>query len=252
MPAARHPTRAPARRAHGVHVFHSVPYAAHDPGRHPLFVDLIVIGLAIAFDPLPLIPFILILTSKRGTAKGAAFIVGWFLCLSLITALTLLFTGGEPPSSGSVPSTTSLAVRIAIGVGLIGFGVYWRRRRGRPRKEKKPPKWEQGVDNMSIWFALLLAPLLQPWGLMAAGVTSVMEADLKSAASVVALILFVVIATSTYLALEIFTIVRRDRARVLALSLRGWIEGHTQQAIIWGSIVMGAFLIGSGVYGLMT
>ena len=164
----------------------------------------------------------------------------------------MLFTGGKPPSTGSVPSTTALAVRIAVGVGLIGFGLYWRHRRGRPRKEKKPPKWEAGVDNMSLWFAALLAPILQPWGLMAAGVTSVMQADLKSAGSVVLLIVFVLLATSTYLALEIFTLVRKERANAMALALRGWIEAHTQQAIIWGSIIIGLFLIVSGTYQLIT
>lgn len=174
------------------------------------------------------------------------------LCLSIITAGTLLLTGGEPPSSGSVPSDAALAVRIAIGVGLVGFGIWWRSRQGRTRKEKPLPKWEKGVDNMSLWFALILALILQPWGLMAAGVTSVMQADLASAASVVALILFVLLATSTYLALEIFTIVRMERAHAIALSLRAWIQAHTHQAIIWGSIIIGLFLIGSGTYQLIT
>ena len=151
-----------------------------------------------------------------------------------------------------MPSTTALAVRIAVGVALIGFGLWWRSRQGRPRKEKPPPKWEKSVDNMSLWFALILAPVLQPWGLMAAGVTSVMQADLASAASVVALIVFVLLATSTYLALEIFTIVRKERAHALALSLRAWIQAHTQPAIIWGSIIIGLFLIGSGTYHLIT
>ncbi len=231
----------------------AIPYAAGDPGGCPLFLDLIVIGLAIAFDPLPLIPFILVLTSRRGAAKGAAFIAGWLTCLALITVLTLVVTGGSPPSSGSVPSTAGLAVRLAIGVGLIGFGLYWRSRRGKPpRKEKKPPKWEKGVDNMSIWFAFILAPLLQPWGLMAAGVTSIMQANLASAASLAALIVFVVIATSTYLALEVFTLVRAEQARVMALSLRAWIEAHTQQAIIWGSIIVGLLLGISATVQLIT
>jgi len=152
-----------------------------------------------------------------------------------------------------VPSNAALIARMVIGAGLIGFGLYWRSRRGRTtRAQKKPPKWEKGVDNMSLWFAAILAPLLQPWGLMAAGVTSVMQADLASAGSVVALIVFVVLATSTYLALEVFAIVRRERATALALSLRAWIESHTQQAIVWGSIVVGLFLIGSGAYQLIT
>ena len=222
-------------------------------GRPPLTLELIVIGLAIALDPLPLIPFILILTSRRGTAKGAAFLVGWFLCLAAITAMTVVLTGGSPPSAGSVPSDAALAVRIAIGAGLVGFGL-WRRAvaaRGRttPRAE---PRWQKGIDGMSLWFAALLAPITQPWGLMAAGVTVVMQADAASAGSVAMLAVFVVLASSTYLVLEVFAIVRRDRAHAIALALRAWIEAHTAQALVWGSLGIGAFLIGSGIVQLVT
>ena len=34
-------------------------------------ITLIIIAVAIALDPLPLVPFILVLTSKRGVRKGA-------------------------------------------------------------------------------------------------------------------------------------------------------------------------------------
>ena len=55
-----------------------------------------------------------------------AFLVGWFLCLSVITAGTLLLTGGEPPSSGSIPSTAALA--LLAGSLVLGQGVRrWRR-----------------------------------------------------------------------------------------------------------------------------
>ena len=42
-------------------------------------VTLIIIAVAIALDPLPLVPFILLLSSKRGVRKGAAFLFGWFV-----------------------------------------------------------------------------------------------------------------------------------------------------------------------------
>lgn len=166
---------------------------------------------------------------------------------------TLLVTGGEAPSSGSVPTTAGLAVRIAIGAGLVAFGLYRRARIGKPpRKPKKEPGWQKSIDNMSLWFAALLAPITQPWGLMAAGVTSVMEADVSSAASVAMLVVFVVLASSTYLALLVFALIRRDRAHVVALSIRTWIEGHLQQALAYGSLLVGLFLMGSGTYQLIT
>jgi hypothetical protein len=41
----------------------------HDTG---VLLNLFLIGLAIAFDPLPLTAFMVVLASKRGARKGAA------------------------------------------------------------------------------------------------------------------------------------------------------------------------------------
>jgi hypothetical protein len=75
---------------------------------------------------------------------------------------------------------------------------------GRPRKPKKPPKWQAGVDKMSPWFATGLAPLVQPWGLIAAGAATVVNAKLSSVASYLALIAFCLIASGSYIAMEAY------------------------------------------------
>ena len=41
-----------------------------------MILDVILIGLAISLDPLPLTSFFVLLPSKRGVVKGAAFVVG--------------------------------------------------------------------------------------------------------------------------------------------------------------------------------
>ena len=53
---------------------------------------------------------------------------------------------------------------------------------------------------------------------------------------------FVLLASSTYLGLVIFALIRQDRAHEVALSLRAWIEGHLQQALAYGSLLVGLFL----------
>jgi hypothetical protein len=40
-------------------------------------LSLVLIGLAITLDPLPLMAFMVVLPSKRGLGKGAAFVFGW-------------------------------------------------------------------------------------------------------------------------------------------------------------------------------
>jgi threonine/homoserine/homoserine lactone efflux protein len=127
-----------------------------------MVLDLVLIGLAIALDPLPLTAFIVVLPSRRGVRKGAAFVFGWLVSLAIVVAITVLVTGNNPPKSNTVPSLAALAVKIAIGVVLVAIAIRHIRGRGRPKKPKKPPKWQAHVDSMSPWFALGLAPALQP------------------------------------------------------------------------------------------
>ena len=81
-------------------------------------VDLVLIGLGIAFDPIPLTTFLVVLPSNLGAAKGAAFVFGWLVSLAIVVTVTVLATGNSPPRPHTSPASTALAVRIAIGVVL--------------------------------------------------------------------------------------------------------------------------------------
>ena len=206
---------------------------------------LIVIALAIAFDPLPLVPFILLLTAKRGVVKGAMFLVGWFLSLAAIVVVTLLATGGTPPAHGSLPAWVALAAKLVIGLFLLWVGLRKRRQMKLPPKPKDVPKWQKGIDDMSPWFAIGLAPLTQPWGLIAAGVTAVMDVHLDNAGA------FVLLASSTYLVLELGAAFRPEKAQAWATKLREWIERHTDQAIAVGATALGLFLVISAIIQML-
>src|SRR5215469_1164439 len=116
-----------------------------------MILDLTIIGIVIALDPLPLTAFIVILASKRGVHKGAFFVAGWILSLAIVVAVTVLATGNNPPKPSTAPSLASLAVKIALGAVLVIIGIRRERRRGRPKPPKKPPKWQEHVDSMSPW-----------------------------------------------------------------------------------------------------
>ena len=169
-----------------------------------MILDLILIGVAIALDPLPLTAFLVVLPSERGVRKGAAFVFGWLVSLAIVVTVTVLATGNNPPQSNTAPSLAALAVKIAIGVGLVAIAVRHIRRRGQPKPPKKPPKWQAHVDSMSPWFAMALAPTLQPWALIGAGAATVVEAKLSSWESYLALFGFCVLASASYLAMEIY------------------------------------------------
>jgi hypothetical protein len=217
-----------------------------------MVLNLLLIGLAVTLDPLPLSAFLVVLPSKRGVRKGAAFVFGWLVSLAIVVTATVLATGNNPPQPNTAPSLASLAVRIALGAGLVAIAVRDRRRMGRPKKPKKPPKWQAHVDNMSPWFALVLAPTLQPWALIGAGAATVVEAKLSSWESFLALAGFCLLASASYLAMEIYAGVRPDKSQVLLARFRTWIGTHTQPVIIWGSLVIGLWLVADSIYLIVT
>jgi len=215
-------------------------------------IDLILIGLAITLEPIPLTAFVLILASKGGVRKGAAFIFGWLLSLAIIMAGTVLITGNKPPKSSTAPSLAALAVKIAIGVVLLLIAVRQWRNMGKPKKPKKTPKWQTGIDNMSPWYAMGLAPLTQPWGLVAAGVATIMEAKLSSWQTYIGLFLFCLVATAIYLVIELYATFRPVKCQALLNSTRAWIDSHTDQVIIVVSLVLGFWLVGKSIYLIVT
>jgi hypothetical protein len=213
-----------------------------------MILDLVLIGLVITLEPIPLTAFILILLAKGGVRKGAAFIFGWLLSLAIVVALTVLVTGNKPPKPSTAPSLAALAVKILIGVALVLIAVRQRRRMGRPRPPEKTPKWQTGLDHMSPWFAIGLAPLTQPWGLVAAGVAVIVEAKLGSWQSYVALFLFCLVSTATYILMEIYAGFRPEKAQAFLGGIRTWIDTHKDQVIIVVSLALGFWLVGKSIY----
>jgi cytochrome b561 len=215
-------------------------------------LDLILIGLTISLEPIPLTTFIVVLASKNGVRKGAAFLFGWLASLAIVIALTIVATGDKPPKTNSAPSLAALAFKILAGVVLLLIALRQYRRLGKPKPPKKTPKWQTGVDNMSLWFALALGPLTQPWGLVAVGIATITEAKLSSWQDYIAIVLFCLVSTSTYLVMEVYAGFRPARTQALLAQIRNWIETHRDQVIIVGSIVLGFYLIGKSTYLLVT
>ena len=208
-----------------------------------MVLELTLIGVAVALDPLPLTAFLVVLPSRRGARKGAAFVLGWLVSLAVVVTITVLATGGNPPRPATVPSLAALAAKIVLGLILVRIAVKHIRARGKPRPPKKPPRWQAQVDSMSPWFALALAPALQPWVLIGAGAATVVEARLSGWQSFLALGCYCVLASSSYLAMEIYAVARPGRSQELLARCRAWIDSRTDQVIIAGCLVIGLWFI---------
>jgi hypothetical protein len=212
-------------------------------------VDLVLIGLGITLEPFPLIAFLLILSSEKGIRKGLAFILGWLACLVVVIGAVVLLTGGKPPAPSTAPSTAVLAIKLALGVALILYAIWQWRRKGRPRKT---PAWMGRLDQLSALTAAGLAAFLQPWTLVAAGAATVSQAKLSNAWEWLVLLLFCLLATSSFLYLELSAAFRPVAADALMRKLRNWLDTHQDQVIIVICLLLGFWLAGKSIYLLVT
>src|ERR1700750_817794 len=114
-----------------------------------MILSLFVIGVAVALDPLPLTAFLVVLPSRRGVRKGAAYVFGWLISLAIVVVISVLATGNNPPKPSTAPSLAALAVKIVLGTILVWIAVRHIRARGRPKPPKKPPKWQERADSMA-------------------------------------------------------------------------------------------------------
>ena len=213
-----------------------------------MVLDLMLIGLAIALEPFPLTAFILILSAEKGTRKGLAFVLGWVACLLVVIAAVIATTGGNPPAPNTAPSTASLAVRLAIGIVLIVAAERRRRRMGRPRK---PPGWMARLDGLSLLSAAGFAIFLQPWALVAAGAATIIGAELSTPGDYLTLVLFCLLATSSFLYLELYATFAPAAAGVRLDKMRAWLDTHQDQVIILVFLLLGLWLAGKSIYLLV-
>jgi hypothetical protein len=115
---------------------------------------------------------------------------------------------------------------------------------------KKPPTWMARLDHVSLWAAAGLAAFLQPWALVAAGVATITQAKLSGPADYLTLVLFVLLATASFLYLELYATFAPVAAGARLQQIRTWLDTHRDQVIIVLSLLLGLWLAGNSLYVL--
>ncbi len=154
-------------------------------------------------------------------------------------------TGGKPPAPHTAPSTAALVVKALLGAVLIWVALRQRRRMGRPRKQ---PGWMARLDSLPLWTVAGLGVFLQPWSLVAAAAATVVQAKLSTAGDWLTLVLFCLLATSSFLAMELYAVFAPQAAGARLEQVQKWINIHTDQAIVVLSLVIGCWLLGDSIY----
>jgi hypothetical protein len=211
--------------------------------------DLALLGLGIALQPFRLSAFILILSTNGGTRKGLGFILGWLACLVLVIATVVLITGGRPVRFHTLPAAVVQIAKLVLGIALIVIAAVQARTRSRPRILTI---LLTRLDTMTPWTAAVIAAIIQPWTLVAAGAITAAQARLSTARDYLALASFCLLATSSFAALELYSLRAPAAASIRLAALRTWLDTHANHIIIIVCAVLGLWLIGRSIHTLIT
>ena len=83
---------------------------------------------------------------------------------------------------------------------------------------------------------------------MAAGVTVILEADLHTTASIVVLVLFCLLATSSMATMQTYYLINPEAAQARLTRLQEWVERHRDRGIVILSGSIGLALAAKGIY----
>ncbi|MGK2880367.1 MAG: GAP family protein [Mycobacterium sp.] len=216
-----------------------------------VLTELIPLAVVIAASPLSIIPAILVLHTPRPREAGLAFLAGWLVGLTALTAIFLGVSsllgglGGQPPSWASW-------LRVVIGSALIVFGVFrWVTRHKNPHV----PKWMSTITESHparAGITGLALTVVNPKVLFicAAAGLSIGTAGLAMSSTWLAAAIFVAVAASTVFIPIVAYAVSGRKLDPMLNRLKTWMEKHNASLVAIILVVIGIMVLYKGIHGL--
>jgi hypothetical protein len=208
---------------------------------------LVLCGLLSGTQPVTLMGLLLVMTGPDGRRNGLAFIAGAFLVESAFLLGASVFLGNSVEST-SAPGRTFLAVRMLVGVVLIGIGLRLRR----PPKHPSPdvPKSLARLTSMNPRKSFLAGLALADYQGPILGSLAIASSPVSGGGRLLALALFTTLATGIPVTILIVA-TRSPRAHQKLGDATTWVMHNRRRLGSVITIVMGTLLIGDAALGLL-
>ena len=220
----------------------------------PVIGDLLPSAVGVALSPLPIVAVILMLATPKGRANGAAFAVGWVVGLTVVCVLVLWLAGGaDDPDSGT--STAVDVLKLVFGVVLLGVAKKQWDKRPAPGETSVLPKWMDSLQDFDARRALLVGGALaainpKNLALTLAGAAAIAQGGLSAGGDVVAIAVFVLLASVTIVGPVLAYLVMHERAESALATVRQWMGDNNATIMTVVCVVLAAKLVGGGIAGL--
>ncbi len=217
--------------------------------------QVLSLAVGVSLSPVPIIAVVLMLGTPAGRRNGPAFLAGWVLGLAVVSTVVLVVAGGAGANDGGEPATWVDVLKLVLGALLLLLAVHqWR---GRPHAGEAAalPKWMRTIDGFTAGRSLAMGVALSginPKNLLltVGAAAAVAQAGVSTADEVVAMAVFVVVATlGPGIPVAIYFAMGARAAKLLD-GLKAWMGAHNAAIMTVLLLVIGAKLIGDGISGL--
>lgn len=219
----------------------------------PVIGDLLPSAVGVALSPLPIVAVILMLATPRGRVNGPAFAAGWVLGLAVVCVLVVVVAGGADSDGGTRTGVDWLKLLLGLALLAVAKGQWDKR----PQRGETPelPKWMASLEDFdparSFFVGAALAAVNpKNLALTLAGAATIAQGGLNAGGDVVAIVVFVVIASITIVTPVVAYLVMGDRAAQVLESLRSWMAANNATIMTVVCVVLAAKLVGAGIAGL--
>jgi len=209
---------------------------------------LVLCGLLSGTQPVTIMGLLLVMTGARPRPNGWAFVGGAFVVESgLLLTASLVFGATIGPSSS--PGRLFLAIRIALGFGLVVIGVLLRRppRKPTPEIPESLARLQGLTPGKSFVAGIVLADYQGP----VIGSLAIASAQVGLSGRFLALGLYTLLATGIPVAIILLT-TRSARAHDKLTGGTAWVMKNRRRLASWVTLVMGLFLISDAAIGLLS
>ena len=215
--------------------------------------EVLPFAVGIAISPVPIIAIILILFSDRARAAGPAFLGGWVIGLATVSTVVYFLSDAADASSDRLTTSDSISWgKVALGVLLLGLARRNFAKRPAPGEPATLPKWMATVTSITPVRAFGLAVLLSvanPKNLVLAvgAAAGLGQLGLDTGDAVVALAVFVAVASLSILFAVVYEFAGGERARKTLDEMKAWLTEHNAAVMAVLYLVFGTVLIAKGL-----
>ncbi len=218
--------------------------------------EVLPFAIGIAISPIPIIAIILILFSDRARVNGPTFLVGWVIGLAAVSAVVYLVSDAANASSDASSSDTISWGKVGLGLLLLGLARRNYAKRPKPGEAPVLPGWMATVETITPVRAFGLALLLSvvnPKNLVLAigAAAGLGQLGLDTEDAVVALAVFVVVASLSVAFAVVYELFGGEGARSTLNELKEWMTEHNAAVMAVLFLVFGVVLISQGI-GLLS